>query len=128
MYVNDMVIAAKELSSISWFKKKLSKIFKTKDLGEINKVLGIKIIRDRKNRILTIDQLRYINKVLNYAGITYEKHAKTKIPINNYDCIRPKTAYDQDSDTKKYQKIIGSIMHAMVYTRPDIAFALEKLS
>ena len=61
MHVNDMVIAAKELSFISWFKKELSKIFKTKDLGEINKVLGIKIIRDRKNRILTINQSRYIN-------------------------------------------------------------------
>ena len=35
---------------------------------------------------------------------------------------------DKRVNVKEYQKVIGSLIRAQVYTRPDIAFALGKLS
>ena len=35
-----------------------------KDLGEANFILGIKLWRDRKNKMLGLSQIGYINKVL----------------------------------------------------------------
>ena len=35
-----------------------------KDLGEASYILGIKLLRDRKNKILTLSQAVYIGKVL----------------------------------------------------------------
>ena len=35
-----------------------------KDLGEASYILGIQIIRDRKNKLLALSQASYIDKVL----------------------------------------------------------------
>jgi len=36
----------------TWFKQQLSSVFATKDLGEVDIFLGLKIIRDRQERTL----------------------------------------------------------------------------
>ena len=38
--------------------------FKMKDLENANYVLGIQILRDRKNKVLAFSQVTYIDKVL----------------------------------------------------------------
>jgi len=46
LYVDDMPIASKSISVIDKLKKDLSFEFEMKDLGEVKKVLGMKIKRD----------------------------------------------------------------------------------
>ena len=46
LYVDDMLIAFKSISAINRLRKQLSFEFKMKDLGEVKKVLGMKIERD----------------------------------------------------------------------------------
>jgi len=46
LYVDDMLIAFKSKSAIDKLKKDLSSEFEMKDLGEVKKVLGMKIERD----------------------------------------------------------------------------------
>ena len=53
-YVDDIPIAAPKLADVLWFKKELAKVFKIKDLGEPEKILGMKITRDRKNSTLKL--------------------------------------------------------------------------
>ena len=43
--------------------------FKMKDLGNTNYVLGIEILRDRKNKMLALSQAAYIDKVLAWFSI-----------------------------------------------------------
>ena len=38
--------------------------FKMKGLGNVNYVLGIQILRDRKNKMLALSQAAYIDKIL----------------------------------------------------------------
>ena len=54
-YVDDIPIAALRLEDVLWFKKELSKVFKIKDLREPNKIIGIKITRDRAAGTLKLD-------------------------------------------------------------------------
>ena len=56
VYVDDIVAAAKKQGELDWFYTKLSERFSAKNLGEINKILGARINRNRKNRTLEIDQ------------------------------------------------------------------------
>jgi hypothetical protein len=49
---------------VNVFKKKLANSFVMKDLDVANKILGMRITRDRKNRKLTLSQGEYIEKVL----------------------------------------------------------------
>jgi hypothetical protein len=44
--------------------KKTQKSFVMKDLGAANKILGMRITRDKKNHKLTLSQGEYIEKVL----------------------------------------------------------------
>jgi hypothetical protein len=57
-----------------------------------------------------------------------KKHKDRKIPSANYTLFRPTTDNDTRINMTEYQQGIGSLMFAIVLTRPDIAFTLRKLS
>ncbi|MCO5582805.1 hypothetical protein L7F22_036705 [Adiantum nelumboides] len=69
-----------------------------KDLGEANHILDMRIIPDRKKRLLYLSQKEYVHK---------EKGETAKIP---------------------YASACGSLMYAMVAMRPDIAHAVGVVS
>jgi hypothetical protein len=51
-WINDLTIIDPNLSEIIKFKKAFGEIFKIKDLGEMKKILNIKITRNRRKRTL----------------------------------------------------------------------------
>ena len=48
--------------------------------------------------------------------------------MRNYEKLRPRQSYEERHDANEYQQVVGSLMYAMVHTRPNLAFALRKLS
>ena len=52
LYVDDILIARKDMDSIVATKKWLSSTFEMKDMGEAHFVLGIEIIRDYSKKLL----------------------------------------------------------------------------
>jgi hypothetical protein len=128
VYVDDVVAAAKEQGEIDWFFEKLSGRFNAKNLGEIHKILGVRVSRDRQSRSLYLDQEQYLRTVLEKFGLREKANKDKKIPMADYKQLRPATDDDTRIDATQYQEGIGSLMHAMVLTRPDIAFVLGRLS
>lgn len=128
VYVDDIVASAKSQGELDWFYRKLSARFNAKNLGEIEKILGARVTRDRKHRVLEIDQEQYLTSVLDKFGITQESHKPRKTPATGYENLRPADSSDERIDITEYQQCVGSLMYAMIFTRPDIAFILGKLS
>jgi hypothetical protein len=128
VYVDDLMAAAPTRTDVLWFGSKLSERFRTKNLGEVKKVLGIRVTRNRKERTLHIDQEQYLETVLNRFGFPQEKHRAKSVPAAGYKKLGPALPTDKRIQVTPYQQGIGSIMYAMVHTRPDIAFALGKLA
>lgn len=128
VYVDDIVAAAKKQGELNWFYAKLSERFSAKNLGEINKILGARVTRDRKSRTLEIDQEQYLESVLDKFGITQETHKPKAVPSVGYENLRPANDNDERINVNEYQQAIGSTMYAMIFTRPDITFILGKLS
>jgi len=64
VYVDDLVLAAAELKENLWIKTALAKAFEMTDLGELKTFLGLEISRERNQRLLTLHQTKYINKIL----------------------------------------------------------------
>ena len=56
LYVDDILLIGNDVGNLSSVKLWLSQQFDMKDLGEANYVLGIRIFRDRKNKILALSQ------------------------------------------------------------------------
>jgi hypothetical protein len=49
-------------------------------------------------------------------------------PINRYSQLRPTETTDPQTDRTEYQHYIRNCLYAIIHTRPDIAFAISKLS
>ena len=128
VYVDDFGIAAPKKADVDWFKAEFGKIFKLKDLGEINEILGVRITRNRRERTLVMSQGHYIKATLDLHGITKEKSKPQSIPMNGLNACRPANDEDERICQSTYQQQVGGLMWGMVVSRPDYALALGKLS
>ena len=126
LYVDDLLIFSKDFKAVLDVKTELRKVYNMKDSGEADVCLGIHIRRNRKTRILTIDQGAYINKVLREISMDNSKAVFT--PIDGYEYIKPALDGEPMADQLEYQKAVGSLMYAMTASRPDLAFAAGKFS
>ena len=102
-----------------------------KDLGAAKQILVMRIIRDRKNRKLTLSQNEYIQKVLKIFNMQNSKLASTPFAshfkLSKHMC--PKTQEEMDYMSKvPYPSAFGSLMYAMVCARPNIAHAVGVVS
>ena len=73
LYVDDMLIAAKNLHDVNELKVLLVKEFDMKDSCAVKKILGMEIHKDRSSRKLWLSQQSYIEKVLNRFGMNSAK-------------------------------------------------------
>jgi len=112
-------------------KGKLENSFTMKELGAAKQILGMRITRDRKNHKLTLSWSEYIQKVLERFTMQNEKIVSTPLVSHlkkNKD-ICPKTQEEMDYMFKTtYALAVGSLMYAMVCTRPNISHAVGVLS
>ena len=67
---------------INVLNKKLNNSFAMKDLGATKKILGMRIIRDKKNHKLTLSQGEYIEKVLERLRMQNAKPICTPLAIH----------------------------------------------
>ncbi|KAJ9561599.1 hypothetical protein OSB04_006759 [Centaurea solstitialis] len=122
LYVDDMLIISTDLEGISETKKYLSSNFKMKDLGEVDTILGIKVKRTGSQ--ISLSQSHYIEKIL-----TKFQHLNIKEFNTPFDsCVKLGANSGRAVAQLEYASAIGSMMYAMHCTRPDIAFAVSKLS
>ena len=64
----------------------------------MEKILGVKVIRNRSKRMIRIDQTSYLKIVLERIEIEYNKHKPTKLPINGYSSLRPTRPDNERTD------------------------------
>lgn len=128
LYVDDLLIASNSHAELTKFKSDLASEFKMEDLGEASFILGIKIVRDRTKRMISISQTAYINALLERHGMNACHGISTPMEISSKLCKADDEQMASESDTRDYQCMIGGIMFAMLCTRPDISFAVTCLS
>ena len=86
-------------------------------------ILNIKLLRDNEGGI-TLLQSHYVEKVLSRFGYLNCKPSQT--PYDPSVLVRKFEGTTKDQ--LRYSQIIGSLMYLASATRPDIAFAVSKLS
>ncbi|KAL5825663.1 hypothetical protein ACOSQ3_021726 [Xanthoceras sorbifolium] len=131
LYVDDMLIAGSDMQEIMNLKRELSKQFAMKDLGAAKQILGMRIKRDTKSGTLLLSQAEYIKKVLSRFNMQDAKPVSTPLGIHFRLSKEqsPKTEEERTHMAKvPYASAIGSLMYAMVCTRPDIAQAVGAVS
>ena len=122
LYVDDMLIFGTDQHQVDETKKFLSSSFDMKDLGEAEVILGIRI--KRGNNGISISQSHYIEKIL--KKFNFESCSPVSTPIDPSIKLLPNKG--SPVSQLEYSSAIGCLMYAMNSTRPDIAFAVGKLS
>jgi transposase InsO family protein len=130
IWVDDLLIVGKHGSDIANVKAQLSREFEMKDLGELEHFLGMRI--SRVNGGITIDQNGYIRQILERFGMEASKAVSTPFATGsrlvNANHDGKGAATPSTTDIKEYQAMVGSLMYAMLCTRPDLAYTIQQLS
>ncbi|KAK8690897.1 hypothetical protein V6N13_074423 [Hibiscus sabdariffa] len=131
LYVDDILIIGNDIPTLQSIKTWLSSCFSVKDLGEAAYILGVKIYGDRSRRLLGLSQSIYIDKVLKRFSMEESKRGflpmRHGISLSKEMC--PSTPQERERMSQiPYASAIGSIMYAMICTRPDLSYALSMTS
>ena len=131
LYVDGILLIGNDIRQMSSVKIWLSQNFSMKDLGDAMYILGIRIYRNRSRRLIGLCQAKYIEKILKKFNMWDSKRdfIPFKHGIHLSKSMSPKT-YDERERMNKipYASAIGSLMYAMLCTRPDIAHAVSVTS
>ena len=131
LYVDDMLMVEQDASMIGYLKKDLFKAFGMKDLGPARQILSMKITRDRKAKKLWLSQEKYVEQILERFN---KKHAKPfGTPLSGDFKLSKKSCLSSMKEKENmalvpYSFVVGSLMYAMVCTRPNIAHAVGVVS
>jgi hypothetical protein len=126
LFVDDMLIAAPDLSIVLSIKKKVLSKFPGKDLGPCTYFLQMVVQRDRQARVVILRQERQIDELVTRMGLS-EAHGRTVPMIDGVfrdstgDCM-------SEAGLTEYRSVIGALNYLLVSTRPDIVFSVAYLS
>lgn len=127
LYVDDLLILGSNLYQVENLKKELNKNFEMKDLGIVNNYLGIHISQNLEKGFTELDQSDYLLKVLERFGMLNCKAVNTPLDANfNFNIL--KNNKGDDKYIKLCRQMIGSLMYAVLGTRPDLSFSVSALS
>ncbi|CAM8914247.1 unnamed protein product [Rhodiola kirilowii] len=131
LYVDDMLQICKSMDKIKSLKKDLNSAFDMKDLGHAKRILGMIIERDRNSFSLKLHQKPYLEKLVSRFGDLNCKTVSLPFPAH-FDLNKSQCPVTQSEKVKMekfpYANAIGSIMYAMISTRPDLSYAISVLS
>jgi hypothetical protein len=122
LYVDDILIFGTNTKVIDDTKSFLCQNFDMKDLGQADVILNIKLIKGENG--ITLSQSHYVEKVLIRFGFSDCKSISTpydpQVPLRKNEGL--------GKDQLRYSQIIGSLMYLASATRPDISYAVSRLS
>jgi transposase InsO family protein len=125
VYVDDLIIFAKDKSTLDKIIKSLADTYRTTNLGQIRKVLGVEFIQ--KDGYWFINQTRYIDGLAKRFDML--KVPNVLLPLDVGAALRP---CPEDVvgrvDSTRYRSLIGAIMFLALRTRPDMLHATVVLA
>jgi hypothetical protein len=128
IYVDDFIILASNGNILKWLKSRLENEFEMSDLGELHYCLGVEFERDRANHTITMSQSKYIEEVLKRFNMEECKPIGTPLDVNSKLLKLTKEEFQgiqEEMQGIPYKAAVGSLMYAMVGTRPDLAFPVS---
>jgi len=93
VYVDDLILVCNDQNKLLQIKKELSQKFEMKDLGELHFFLGMEVERNRDERLLCINQIKYLKEILKCfrmeeckpIGVPFDPKVKLQRNVNGND-------------------------------------------
>lgn len=122
IYVDDIIITGNDCVLLQQILDSLATRFSVKEPEDLNYFLGIEAVRTSTD--LHITQRRYILDLLSRFNLMNAHPVSTPMAPHPRLTIKMGTPL---SDPKEYRSAVGSLQY-LAFTRPDISYAVNKLS
>ncbi|GMJ02586.1 hypothetical protein HRI_003927800 [Hibiscus trionum] len=122
VYVDDIILAGKDLSLLAEVQNFLQQNFKLKVLGPLKYFLGFEVARNTLG--ISLSQRHYALQLLEDTDSLGKK--PSNLPINPSHKLSSTTG-DLLPDPQIYRRLIGRLLY-LTHTRPDITYTVHLLS
>jgi len=124
VYVDDILVASRNMKQIASFEEHLRKSFEITSCGELEHCLGMEFVVNQGE--ISVRQSAYIRDILERFGMSECKAVST--PMESGSCQKVNSdKEDPESKSLPYRKVLGALMYLSVCTRPDISFAFKSI-
>ncbi|TPX42737.1 DNA-directed DNA polymerase [Synchytrium endobioticum] len=120
LYVDDLLIASKDIRAIEEIKRILHTEYRMKELGEVGVFIGVHIKRDLNKRKVYLSQSQYIKSMLEKFEMN---ECNAKDSPGQSGRTKRGSSNNRFRDRVLYQSAVGALNWIAVNTRPDIASA-----
>jgi hypothetical protein len=123
IYVADLAIVG-SFEHTTKLRDYLDAEFKMKDMGEIKTFLGVLIERNRAQRIISLSNRAYLEKILSEYRMEGCNSVSTLLPPGMHLKSLEKDdsgSYIGIEDHDEYRSLVGSLLYSSAPCRPDLA-------
>jgi hypothetical protein len=124
VWVDNLLLFASLDATLKSIKAQLCTEWEITDLGEPAKIVGIEITRTRDG--IKISQEKYIDSILKREGMESANPVAT--PMDTNDKLEPNPDGTEGNRSNSYARLLGELQFLVNATRPDIAYAVNKLA
>ena len=129
VYVDEILIITKDKSSMAELKSKLIQRYKSRDLGPEGFYLGIRIVRDRKNRVISLTMDSYFDRLAEEYHLQEAPAVHTPLPTSAVKLNkRPDNDKADDKAINHFQSLVAKLLYPAQIVRPDIAWSVNFLA
>ena len=125
VYVDDIIIAAPTFMECQQIESNLRKNFEMGPMEDVQCFLGMKIMRKRSSRMLSISQRAYIEKIARKFRM---ENSASSTPLRMDAKLQKASPESMAACNKPYRELVGSIMYLACTGRPEVMYASSYLA
>jgi len=124
VWVDNLLLFATTIRLINKIKADIKAKWEVTDLGEPSKIVGIEITID--NDSIAISQSKYIESILKKEGL--ERANPVAMPLDPNTPLVPNPEGNVGDRSNLFARLLGELQFIANATRPDIAYAVNRLA
>ena len=111
LYVNDILFLSASKPLLNKLKKKLMNRFEMSDMGDVSRMLGMNVTRDREKGTITTNQKDYTEDVVKRYGMKGCNPVYTPGVGSELSLSQPEEKLLDEEEKRRYQAITGAVMY-----------------
>ena len=124
VWVDDLLLFTTTIRLMNKMKSDIRAKWEVTDLGEPSKIVGIKITMSRDS--IAILQSKYIKSILKKEGL--EQANPVAMPLDPHTPLVPNPEGNVSDCSNSFARLLGELQFIVNATRPDIAYAVNRLA
>ena len=132
IHVDDYLSIASHKEENEHFKDQMWKVWTISELGTVQFVVGIAISWDREHQTVTLSQTALIDKIVSQFGQTDANPLSAPLELGqklrHIEHAKLSAEEQMKLAALPYRSLVGCLLYLAISTRPDIVFAVQRLS